>query len=293
MDGADHKQHRLGLILVAMAALCWSSSGFFTRLISTDLFTMLFWRGLFSGAAVFLVFFLIERGQAISILKSLRWPSLLVAVLSTLGMITGIGSLRYTSVADAMVIYATVPFVTAAMAYLTIGERPSNSTLLASVMALAGVVIMLSGSASGGGMFGKFLAFLMTFAMAGFTTVMRGHREVPMLPAMGASAWLCALFCVWFAAPLGIDARNLMFIAMFGVLQNAAGLIFYVFGSKRIPAAEATLIAALEVPFTPLWVLLFFNEVPKPYTIIGGAIVLTALFAHIYGQFRRSAPVPA
>jgi uncharacterized membrane protein YjjP (DUF1212 family) len=64
MTAADQKQHRLGLMLVALAALCWSSAGFFTRLISTDLLTMLFWRGLFSGSAVFLVFFLIERGRA-------------------------------------------------------------------------------------------------------------------------------------------------------------------------------------------------------------------------------------
>ena len=47
-------------------------------------------------------------------------------------MITGIGALRFTKAADAMVIYATVPFMTAALAYLTIGERPSRSTLITS-----------------------------------------------------------------------------------------------------------------------------------------------------------------
>jgi drug/metabolite transporter (DMT)-like permease len=292
MTAADYRQHRLGLILVACAALCWSSAGFFTRAITADLMTMLFWRGIFSGSGVFAVFLLIERGHAFKVLKTLRWPSLAVAVLSAVGMMTGIGSLRYGTVADAMVIYATVPFVTAGLAYAFIGERPSRSTLLASGVALAGVIVMLAGSSFEGGILGKALAFLMTFAMAGFTTVMRRHREVPMLPAMAASAWLCAFFCVWFAAPMSIDARNFALIALFGVMQNAAGLVFYTFGSKRIPAAEATLIAALEVPFTPLWVLLIFNEVPGPYTLLGGAIVLVALFAHISGEFRRKGPRP-
>ena len=41
-----------------------------------------------------------------------------VAVVIMAGMITGIGALKNTTVADAMVIYATVPFVTAALAYL-------------------------------------------------------------------------------------------------------------------------------------------------------------------------------
>jgi drug/metabolite transporter (DMT)-like permease len=287
MTAAEQHQHRLGLLLVGLAALCWSSAGFFTRAITTDLMTMLFWRGIFSGSGVFTVFLLIERGNAFKVLKTLRWPSLAVAVLSALGMITGIGSLRYGTVADAMVIYATVPFVTAGLAYAFIGERPSRSTLMASAVALIGVIVMLSGSSLEGGLLGKALAFLMTFAMAGFTTVMRRHREVPMLPAMAASAWLCALFCVWFAAPMSIDVRNFTLIALFGIMQNAAGLVLYVFGSKRIPAAEATLVAALEVPFTPLWVLLVFGEMPGPYTIAGGAIVLTALFAHITGEFRR------
>jgi drug/metabolite transporter (DMT)-like permease len=287
MTAAEQRQHRLGLLLVGAAALCWSSAGLFTRAITTDLLTLLFWRGVFSGTGVFLVFLLIERGHAFKILKTLRWPSLAVAVLSAFGMITGIGSLRFGTVADAMVIYATVPFVTAGLAFLFIGERPSRSTLMASAVALAGVVVMLAGAPFGGDMRGKALAFLMTICMAGFTVIMRRHREVPMLPAMAASAWLCAFFCFWFAAPLTVDAHNFMLIALFGVLQNAAGLVFYVFGSRRVPAAEATLVAALEVPFTPLWVLLAFGETPGAYTVIGGAIVLTALFAHIVSEFRR------
>jgi drug/metabolite transporter (DMT)-like permease len=286
----EQKQHRLGLILVACAALAWSSAGFFTRLIPNDLMTMLFWRGLFAGSAVMLFFFISEGSKAFSILAGLRWPAFAVACLSSLGMITGIGALRYTSVADAMVIYATVPFVTAGLAYLFIGERPSRSTLIASAVALVGVSIMLVGSPWGGSMFGKFLAALMSLSMASFTVVMRKHREVAMLPAMGASAWITSFVCFWFASTLSVSPYELGLIALFGVVQNAAGLIFYAHGSRRVPAAEATLIAALEVPLTPFWVLVFMNEVPSVPTLIGGAVVLVALFSHILGEFRKTSP---
>lgn len=293
MTIAEQKQHRLGLALVALAALSWSSAGIFTRLIGSDLMTMLFWRGIFSGSAIIALFFLIERGKAFAILAGLRWPALAVAALSSLGMITGIGSLRYTSVADAMVIYATVPFVTAGIAYLFIGERPSHSTMVASVVALAGVGIMLMGSEWGGSLFGKALALLMTLSMASFTTIMRGHREVAMLPAMGASAWITSSVTWFFAAPLGVSARDFGLTALFGVAQNAAGLAFYTFGSKRVPAAEATLLAALEVPFTPFWVWLFLGETPASQTLLGGAVVLAALFGHIAMELRgRTAADP-
>lgn len=287
MTGAEHRQHRIGLLFAAAAALCWSTSGLFVRGIQADLMTMLFWRGIFSGSAVFTLFLAMERGRSLAILRSLRWPALGVALLSAAGMVTGIASLRFTTVADAMVIYATVPFVTAALAFVAIGERPSRSTLIGSTVALIGVGVMLWGAEMGGSLFGQFLAVLMTLSMAGFTTIMRKHRDVPMLPAMAASAWICSAVCFWFAAPLSITAHDFLLCAAFGIVQNASGLALYTFGSKRIPAAEATLLAALEVPFTPLWVFVFLGETPSFQTLLGGGIVLAALFMHILSEFRR------
>jgi drug/metabolite transporter (DMT)-like permease len=283
-------QHRLGLALVACAALCWSSSGIFTRAVSVDLFTMLFWRGLFSGSLVASAFFVIEGKGALPALMTLRWPSIAVALLSAAGMITGIGSLRYGSVADAMVIYATVPFITAGIAYLSIGEKPSRSTLLASAVALIGVLVMIAGAGFGGSMLGKGLALLMTCCMASFSVLLRQNRHVPMLPAMAGSAFLCSFICFWFASPGAVNASNMLLIAGFGILQNGAGLIFYTLGSRKIPAAEATLLAALEVPFTPLWVWMLFSEAPATATLIGGSIVLVALFAHIVIELRGKSP---
>ena len=287
ISAEQHRQHRIGLILAASAALCWSTSGLFVRGISADLMTMLFWRGLFSGSAVFALFFFIERGRSFAVLRALRWPALGVALLSAMSMIAGISALRFTTVADAMVIYATVPFVTAALAYVVIGEKPSRSTLIGSTVALIGVGVMLWGAKMGGSLLGQFFAVLMTLGMAGFSTIMRKYRNVPMLPAMAASAWICSLACVWFAAPLSISTHDLLLCAAFGIVQNASGLALYTFASKRIPAAEATLLAALEVPFTPLWVFVFLGETPSIQTLVGGGIVLAALTMHILSEFRR------
>ena len=119
MTFAEQKQYRVGVTYVALSALAWSSSGLFVRLIHADLMTILFCRGIVSGCGVFALFFYIERGRALRIIRSMRWPSLAATLFSTGAMISGIGSIYYTSVADAMVIYATVPFVTAG----TVGTR--------------------------------------------------------------------------------------------------------------------------------------------------------------------------
>lgn len=290
MTDAQQRSHRIGLLLVATAALCWSTSGLFVRGITADLFTMLFWRGIFSGSAVFSLFLLIEGRSALKVVRGLGWPVVAVAALSASGMITGIGSLRYATAADSMVIYATVPFVTAGLAYVLLGERPTRSTVIAAGMAVVGVLVMLWGAEFGGSMLGRGLAVLMTLSMAGMTVLMRAHREVPMLPAMGLSGWMCSCFCFWWAAPLSASVPVIALCAVFGVVQNASGLALYTFGSKRVPAAEATLLASLEVPFTPLWVFVFLGETPARQTLLGGGIVLVALFLHIAAEFRHKGP---
>jgi len=295
MTSAEAHHNRAGLIMVALAALCWSTGGLFVRTIETDLATMLFWRGLFSGAAVMAFFFYLEGRNGWGVLRRLRWPALAVALASAMSMICGIGALQYTSVADALVIYATVPFVTAALAWATIGERPALHTMIASLAALAGVAVMLggsfgdavSGAALRDGLFGKFLALFMALGMATMTIIMRKHQNVPMLPAVGLSAWICATVCLPFAAPMAVSMQDFWLCVAFGIFQNASGLALYAIGSRRIPAAEATLIAALEVPFTPLWVWLVLGETPAAATLAGGMIVLTAMFVHIYLETRR------
>jgi drug/metabolite transporter (DMT)-like permease len=294
MNAAALAHHRLGLLLVALAALFWSTSGIFVRLISADLMTMLFLRGLFSGSAVLLVYLLLEGKAGVFRLKHLSLPVFAVAACSAMSMIAGIGSLRYTTIAESLIIYATVPFMTAGFAWVFVGEKPSMRTLVASAIALAGVAIMLKDASWDGSLFGKGLAVLMTLGMAGMTTIMRRYQDVPMLPAMALSAFLCSSVTFWFAAPLSVTAQDLLLVAMFGVIQNATGLVLYAIWSRKIPAAEATLIAALEVPFTPFWVWLFLGEIPAGAVLVGGAVVMAALFGHILTEIRprRALPPP-
>lgn len=289
MSLSEQRQYRLGAFYVAASALAWSLSGMFIRSVTTDLMTLLCLRGIFSGTAVFAFFFALEGRRGFAILRAQGWPFVMITFFSAASMMSGIGSMWYASVADAMVIYATVPFLTAGVAFIMIRERPSRSTLIAAAVALGGVLIMLSDRSGGAGsLFGKFLAFVMALTVAFMATMMRQYKQMNMLPSMAASAWLCSLATVWFAHPLGVSAHDLGLIITFALVQNALGLILYTFGSHRIPAADASLLVSLEVPLTPLWVWIFMNETPTHATIAGGIVVAVALFSHIYVEMRRT-----
>jgi drug/metabolite transporter (DMT)-like permease len=287
LSAADRHRY-LGWLLVALSAIAWSTAGYFTRLVSEDVWTILFWRGVFSGVAIAIVTMIHYRRGALKAYAGLGAPGLLLALTSATGMITFIGSLRLTTVADVYVIYATVPFVTAGIAWLVLSERASPSVLIASGAAFAGIVVTLAGARFGGSLLGQFVAFLMTITMAMMTVILRRHREVALFPALGLSAWIAAFASFWFCSPFDVSGFDLGMLAIFGVTQSALGLALFSFGSRMIPAAEATLLTALDVPLAPLWVWLTFSEMPSLYTLAGGMIVLAAVFGHMAYEMMRA-----
>src|SRR3984957_16369487 len=147
MAGTD-SQHRLGIALVVAAAVAWSTAAFFTRLLPFDSWTILFWRGLFGGGRITVVLVLTQGRTGLRDLVGMGSSGWLVAALSTLGMVSFIPALQLTSVANVAIIIATGPFIAAAFAWLRLGEAAGWRTLLASLVAFCGVVIIVGDARS-------------------------------------------------------------------------------------------------------------------------------------------------
>ena len=281
-----------GSAMLVGAAVVYSTAGLFTRVIPLDPWTMLFWRGLFSG--LFIAAFLLarHRWRTWGAVRRLGAPGLAVAVASTLGMICYIHALRLTTVADVAVIYAASPFVTATMMWLWLRERQRGSTLLASLAALVGVAIMIVGTAGdapgGERLLGDALALAMTVCVALAMILIYSFPATPMMAAAGLSSFLTAL-AVWpLAAPWSVTAAQFGEVALFGV-QLALGLLLLTLGSRLVPATRSALIGTLDAPLAPIWVLLAFAEIPSWRTVIGGSVVMAGVVAHILAQRGRPA----
>ena len=75
-----------------------------------------------------------------------------------------------------------------------------------------------------------------------------------------------------------------------GTLQLGLGLFLFMRGAPHLTAAQVGLLTLLEVILAPIWVWLAFAEVPAPLSLLGGAIVLSALVVHSALSLRRSKP---
>lgn len=278
--------HRTGLMLVFTSTLAWSTAGLFTRALTQDVFTVLVWRAGFAVAGLLTMLYWQQGWRGFAAFLALGRAGWVYAVISGLGMVSYITSLRLTSVAHVSIIYATVPFLTAGLGWLMLGERPSGDAMLASLAAFAGAVVMV-GFGGDGGLAGDVLAFGMTLSMALMMVIARKHPQIPTLPAGTASAVIGLLICLPFAKA-GLPAPGqLALLAGFGLVNSALAFSLFLLGSARVPPVETALLGAMEASLAPVWVWLVFAERPSLPTILGAVIVLGAVTWHILRQYRR------
>jgi len=276
-----NRQIWLGTSLLVASATAYSTAGFFTRLVAADAWTMLFWRGIFAG--LFLAGMVVwrERGRVAAAVRAIGRDGVLIALCSALATVCFLNAFRLSSVADVMVIDAAIPFLTAGLAWLILGEREDRITLLATLAALAGVVVMARAAVSGGRLAGDLLALGMALLMSFVLVLIRRNPGVSMLPAVGFSAFLCSLIVLPWANPLAVSGRDLGELALFGVSQFGMGLLLLALGTPLVSATRGALIGTLQAPLGTLWVWLAFTETPAAATLIGGGIVLAAVIVDI------------
>ena len=276
----DEALRRRGALLVACAAVCWSSGGLIARLVTTSPWTTSLWRGLFAALFLALVLWL-ARGRGIFA----QWrdggrPLLVVAVCMALASTCFILSLAHTSVANTLVLMSTGPYVAGLLGWMLLGERVALRTWLTMGVALAGAIVMVSDSYRRGAMVGDLLAIVMASSFAIATVFIRRHPEIQMAPAAALATALTALVALPLADPRATAPRDLMLLAFFGVGQFGAGFLLFMAGARLIPAAESSLIGMLETVLGPLWVWLVLGERPGAASMAGGALILAALLAN-------------
>jgi drug/metabolite transporter (DMT)-like permease len=273
--------HLRGIALIALSTIAWGSGGLFVRLLPYDMWTIVFWRGVF-GTLFIGTYILYRFGSSVpAVVRRMGSDGVRITAFSTAIITFFVPAFQHTSVANAMTIYAALPFLTAAIAWLWLGERPALLTMLASAFALAGIIIML-GPSTGGPRLGDGLALVATTFAALMTVAIRRSRAIDMLPVAGLSTALSVLIAWPLAGHVSdLSWRELGIAAGFGLGPMTLGLMLYIIGSALIPATLTALISTMEAPIGALWAWVGVGEVPAAATFVGGAIVLASVFGRL------------
>ena len=287
---------RRGLIFVFMVGVLWSTVGLGIRLIDeATVWQILLYRSISLSLFLAIVIYLRSGKNLLKVVRSAGLPGC-IAGLALVGAYSGgIYGIQSTSVANAMLLFASAPFMAAILGWIFLREIVRKATWVALLFAIAGIGIMVQDKTQGGAaLMGNLAALGSAFGFAVFTVALRWGRSGDMLPA----AFLSGIFAVFITSSIcllsglsfQISVNDTSISMGMGIFQVGTGLVLYTLGSKTLPAAELTLLSLAEVLLGPLWVYLFLNEVATLNTLLGGLVLLLAIAGNAISGARRKPP---
>ncbi len=274
------------ILIVLIAGLFWSFGPLVVRYI--DDAHLIPWQYLFfRGSIIFLVLniylFLAEGNKFLRNYNKIGLSGLIGGVSLGIANISFILSITTTTAAVTMMMLATQPFVAAILAYIFLKEKIRFTTLIAIIVAAAGIIFMSFDSKGEGTLFGLLNGLLSSLGFAGFTVSLRWRKKTPKFTTVSIAGIFCAIVAVlvllFYDSNIFISVKNSSLSALHGFLV-CTGLILYSSKSKYLPATDLTLLSLTEVLGGIFWVWLpifGINEVPSVNTLIGGGIITSAI----------------
>lgn len=267
-----------GILLAGAGMVIISPDGMLLHSIDTaPVWDVLFWRTFGLGLTLLLMLCAVYRGRLPALLKAQGWPGLVSACLMAVANLLFVTAMMNTSVANALVLFATMPFWSALLGIVLIGEAVRPRTWIAILVAMSGMAVIMSGSMGGGTLVGDLSALGAAIAHGLNLVVLRKAGDRDMTAALMASGFLTAAVCLPFLAPSQVSPNDWLVLGALGFLILPLALTLFLAGARYAPAAEVALLSLVETVLGPIWAWLVLAEVPDARAFVGGALVIMAV----------------
>jgi drug/metabolite transporter (DMT)-like permease len=273
-------ERRKAIFYLALAAILWSSSGLFVKILDWQPISILAGRSFFASI-VFLIY--LRRIPS----RFSMWQ-LLAALMFILTQFLFITSTKLTTAANAIFLQYTMPIYVVLLAYWFLGEKPTRTDWLSMLVIFIGLTLFFADKLNTNGLYGNLLAILSgvtgAIMMVSFRAQKNGNPAESNLIAFLLTATLGFPFIMketW-------TVNSWLILAFLGIFQIGFAFIFFTKGIKHIPALEANLIGTLEPVLNPIWVFLFYGESMGKFALIGGLVVLGGVVLSAVGSAKAA-----
>ena len=210
-----------------------------------------------------------------------RWdPKLIPLCAAFIVMnITYLSAMTLSTAANAIWLQSTAPWWVLLIGVAFLGESLPRGQRLPLVIGGVGLAIILGFEVQGQARVGVLCGLVSGLAYSCVVLSLRALRALDTVWIV-ALAHLVTATCIFpYILYLGIwpSTSQLPVLAGFGMLQMAVPYVLFARGLRAITSQEATVIGLLEPILLPVWVYLVWGEVPAPWTLVGGALILAGL----------------
>ena len=272
-----------GPFLVFLGAFFLSFGGLIVKSFEgATLWQILFWRQFFFVLLVIIFLLFTYKKKIFLALYQSGIPGFIGGIILGLGFSAYVFAMYNTTVANANFIIQTQAIFLAIFGYLFLKEKISKLTLASIILAISGIILMVGSSLSPGQMSGNLVAFVMPGSFAVLIIIVRKYPNVDMVP-LQFFAGIVAMLIGYFVSTKIIISTNDLFLAFIaGFFQVGLGFIFITIGAKKTLSAMVGILMMTEAVFGPFWAWIFLDETPQFYALVGGSIILFAVFIQFY-----------
>lgn len=269
-------------LLILFGAVGMSLAALFVRLIEqADGFQILTYRSISLAGIVGLLICIRRKSSPTGVLSTLDRTDWSMGAVLSLAFSTYVFALLNTSVASALFILASAPFIAAILGTIWLGERPNLMVWFTIALAGAGITIMASESIALQRTIGNLYALASAALFAVMLVIARGSGKDDVLGGtfLGGilSCAIAAICAVTIGDGLSVSSYDLMICLFMGAFTIGIGISLVTWGTPYVPAAEVSLLVLLESILSPIWVWIFLGEVMTSREILGGSVVLLAM----------------
>ena len=277
-----------GPLLVFFGAFFLSFGGLIVKSFEgATLWQILFWRQLFFVilVSIFLLF-TYKKKIFIAFYKS-GFPGFIGGIILGCGFSAYVYAMYNTTVANTNFIIQTQAIFLAIFGYLFLKEKISKLTLTSIIFAVSGIILMVGNSLSPGQMSGNIVAFVMPISFAVLIIVVRKYPNVDMIPLQLFAGIVAMLIGYFVSTKINISINDIFLAFIAGFFQVGLGFIFITVGAKKTLSAMVGILMMTEAVFGPLWAWIFLEENPQFIALIGGSIILFAVFIQFYSLLEK------
>ena len=267
-----------GPLLILTGGFCLSWGGLILRTFeSASIWQILFYRSIFFLWVLIAFILLTYRKKTFKKIKEAGVPGLIGGVFLSTNFVAYMYSMMETTVANVVFIISTQTVFLPIVAYIFLKEKISPRGYVAIMLAMIGVTLMIGDSLGTGSLKGNLAALTIPINFSVLVLIIRKYPKVDMIPAIFYAGILSCLYGLFLLEDVVISTKDIWLSFLLGVPQLAFGFIFITIGSRTTPAVMVGLLMLMESIFAPIWVWLFYGEIPPASVLIGGIIILSAV----------------
>ena len=271
------REKRIGELQMLACAVMWSISGIIIKYIDWSPLAIAGGRSLVS--AVVVVVFMVASKMKPIINKQVIW-----AGVSLFGCVTCfVTANKMTTAANAIVLQYIAPAFVLIISAVFLKHKLKKIEIAVVASTFLGIILFFVDEIDFDGMMGNFIAICSGLFMA-IMFVFNGKLN---LDARMTGILVAHLLTATIGLPIGfatyetvITQQDIMLILLLGVVQLGIPYVLYALAASKISTLSCSLIGMIEPLLNPIWVAIFYGEMPGLFAVLGGVIVIVSVLVH-------------